>query len=198
MTLQFVWVGRATCGQGDPAGATSPTQTKYIVNSEGYITVPFGRQGKWWCSPMPIRQWAMSLAGSLPTSGQGQGAKQCCGVRISCPLVFGSESSLPIPHPEGSPPPHYCSWLQSAAHLKDGRKGPEQLFKRGWGWGYTARKDTAQPLPRSRGGPVRACACLCVRCDDKAPLPSASSRLLERGWGRGRESSGGWNPRSRR
>lgn len=46
MTLQFVWVGRATCGQGDPTGAMSPTQIKPEVNSGGYSTVYFGRQRK--------------------------------------------------------------------------------------------------------------------------------------------------------
>jgi hypothetical protein len=78
------------------------------------------------------------------------------------------------------------------------RKGPEQLFKRGGGEENAVSQATTGQPPQSRGGPVRACACRCVRVDDKAPLPSASSRLLERGWGRGRESSRGWNPRSRR
>lgn len=45
MTLQFVWVGRATCGQGEHAGGMLPIQTKPRVNSGVRVIGHFGPRG---------------------------------------------------------------------------------------------------------------------------------------------------------
>lgn len=146
---------------------------------------------------LPICQWIFSLARALPTSGQEQGPKQSPGVGVSWPL-YGFRVLFAHPAPERSSPPPNTTGCKAQPMERMERNGPEQLFKRGGGEENAVSKATTRKPLQSRGGPGRACACRCVRCDDKAPLPSASSRLLERGWGRGRESSRRWNPRSRR
>lgn len=66
--------------------------------------------------------------------------------------------------------------MKRAEHIKNGIKGLEGLSKSEGGEANAARKDTARQPPRSRGGRVRACACLSLRSDHKAQPPPASSR----------------------
>lgn len=67
-------------------GSMSPTQTKPGVNSGEASTVHFGEVLV--CFNAPIRRWALSLAGALRTSEQGQGANQSHCVRVVCPLIW--------------------------------------------------------------------------------------------------------------
>lgn len=103
--------GRATCGQGEPAGAMLPTQTKPRVNPgvRGCYS-PLWASGKCWCFPMRL-----FVSGSLAWRGlcrpQGKSKGQNKAVASAYLVLFGgSESSLPIPHPEGSP--HPCYWVE--------------------------------------------------------------------------------------
>lgn len=171
--------------------STHPTQIKSEFGS-GFHS-PLRLPGRCWGTPLPIRQWA---AGGGGFSALWVGAK---GKRKSgCPRGFSdiwSRVPLLVPHPERNiSPQKKCfpsSSMQRTAHIKGGRKDLEELFKRGGGEGNAARKNTEERPPRSRSGWVRACACLCVRSDDKAPPPPASFRLSEHWWGRGGEGEEG-------
>lgn len=167
-----------------PRRCTPPGPSPKEVNSGGDFTCSsLVAVGGCWRWPPPIRRWAPGRQRLFrpPDPDKGQNKARL----PTRPLRARPESCRPAPRGR---PPLKCfpsSSIKRIAYIKDGRKGLVELLKRGGGEGSAGRKDTAQRPPRSRGGRVRACACLCVRSDDKAPPPPASSWLPEHWWGRG-------------
>lgn len=132
-----LWTGRPWCG------TMSPTQTQTRRECGRVYHSPLWMPGQvlvFSNAYLPAGRKLAGVSADLRAGARGKTMPWCPPCVLS-PLVCFRDL-FAHPAPQGSPPPH-CSWLQSAAQLKEERKGPEQLFKRGGGEEKAAGKDTA-------------------------------------------------------
>jgi hypothetical protein len=124
MTLQFVWVGIATCGReilrGAGGHALHPDQTPSEFRGVGGHSPlwSWGSAGIFQCACL-FASRSLAWRGLCRPQGRSKGQNKAVGSAYP-DLFLGSESSLPIPHPEGTPTPIL---LAAKAHGKDGKKG---------------------------------------------------------------------------